>query len=543
MTENYSGGSPGYLFKRLISNSSPEQLIQLLDDQIVALINSIDPLLLSTADKLIPVCIKLIDPKKSLKESVSRNVILSLLPNDKVNELLIRLGYKASHNPLEQLRNVDFLSKRSTWESLLDFFGLQDEERAPQPLEEQIESCFPEYGLFSHQRDAAHRVELTLSEHPYKALLHMPTGAGKTRTAINIAVRHLSENENTLICWLAQSAELLEQAAQEFKRAWKYIGNREVPIYRYWGNYTPDLTNMRDGIIIAGFAKINALYQRDANMLMTLGDRTSLTIVDEAHQAIAPTYRSIIEGLHTKRPKNKLLGLSATPGRTWNDVDADAELADFFGSKKITLEIPGYSNSVTYLIDEGYLAKPDFKLIESTFNQSDDLAKKSSEEYSDEFLEQVGKNSDRNQLILAEAEQLLKKHQRVILFASSVNHAKLMTAILSAKGYDADVVTGETPSGSRERAIRKFKGGDSTPQILCNYGVLTTGFDAPKTSATLIARPTKSLVLYSQMVGRAIRGPKQGGNKTADIVTVVDPGLPGFGSIAQAFLNWEDVWG
>jgi len=137
----------------------------------------------------------------------------------------------------------------------------------------------------------------------------------------------------------------------------------------------------------------------------------------------------------------------------------------------------------------------------------------------------------------------LKKHQRVILFASSVNHAKLMTAILSAKGYDADVVTGETPSGSRERAIRKFKGGDSTPQILCNYGVLTTGFDAPKTSATLIARPTKSLVLYSQMVGRAIRGPKQGGNKTADIVTVVDPGLPGFGSIAQAFLNWEDVWG
>lgn len=59
----------------------------------------------------------------------------------------------------------------------------------------------------------------------------------------------------------------------------------------------------------------------------------------------------------------------------------------------------------------------------------------------------------------------------------------------------------------------------------------------------MIARPTKSLVLYSQMVGRAIRGPAAGGNATAEIVTVVDTDLPGFGSVADAFVNWEDVWG
>lgn len=77
---------------------------------------------------------------------------------------------------------------------------------------------------------------------------------------------------------------------------------------------------------------------------------------------------------------------------------------------------------------------------------------------------------------------------------------------------------------------------------MCNFGVLTTGFDAPKTSAVVIARPTRSLVLYSQMVGRAIRGVRAGGNPSAEIVTVVDPMLPGFGSIAEAFVNWEDVW-
>lgn len=78
--------------------------------------------------------------------------------------------------------------------------------------------------------------------------------------------------------------------------------------------------------------------------------------------------------------------------------------------------------------------------------------------------------------------------------------------------------------------------------MLCNFGVLTTGFDAPNTSAAIIARPTKSLVLYSQMVGRATRGTKAGGNETCEISTIVDTKLPGFGDMAEAFTNWEDVW-
>ena len=72
--------------------------------------------------------------------------------------------------------------------------------------------------------------------------------------------------------------------------------------------------------------------------------------------------------------------------------------------------------------------------------------------------------------------------------------------------------------------------------------MLTTGFDAPGTSCVLIARPTKSLVLFSQMVGRAIRGPKAGGNEEAEIVTVIDTNMPGFRSVAESYKNWEDVW-
>ena len=68
------------------------------------------------------------------------------------------------------------------------------------------------------------------------------------------------------------------------------------------------------------------------------------------------------------------------------------------------------------------------------------------------------------------------------------------------------------------------------------------GFDAPKTSAVVIARPTKSLVLYSQMVGRCIRGPKAKGNSRCTVVTVADTGRYGFDSVTDAFSNWDDVW-
>ena len=77
---------------------------------------------------------------------------------------------------------------------------------------------------------------------------------------------------------------------------------------------------------------------------------------------------------------------------------------------------------------------------------------------------------------------------------------------------------------------------------LLNYGVLTAGFDAPATSCVVVARPTTSVVLYSQMVGRAMRGRRVGGNRYCEIHTVVDTNTPGFRSVADAFANWEELW-
>ena len=110
---------------------------------------------------------------------------------------------------------------------------------------------------------------------------------------------------------------------------------------------------------------MHAFDNRDPAAMLRLADHTSLTVIDEAHQAIAPTYASILTTLHTKRSKNALLGLTATPGRTWSDIAEDQKLSDYFEGHKVTLEAEGYDDPVNFLIEEGYLARPILRTLNS----------------------------------------------------------------------------------------------------------------------------------------------------------------------------------
>ena len=104
------------------------------------------------------------------------------------------------------------------------------------------------------------------------------------------------------------------------------------------------------------------------------------------------------------------------------------------------------------------------------------------------------------------------------------------------------IVTGETNSIERRNSIEMFKDTASGLNIIINFGVLTTGFDAPKTKIAIISRPTTSIVLYHQMIGRVVRGEKQGGNKSCKVLTVVDTFLPGYKDLSDSFYFWEDIW-
>ena len=402
----------------------------------------------------------------------------------------------------------------------------------------------PAYGLFEHQLIAARNTKSILDRDANRAvLLHMPTGAGKTRTAMHIICDYLQDSDSAVVLWLSNTAELCNQAASEFESAWRSLGRTPVHCQRYWGSFNLDLSSVRPGLVVASLAKLNSALKRNHAPILSLREKLSLIVFDEAHQIVAQTYLELVDLLTTPQDRRGLLGLSATPGRSYNDPGEDEKLAAVFHRQKVTLPGLQYGDPVTLLIEEGYLARPKFVDIPYDDNgQIVEHLKASGADYSEAVLQAVGLDMARNTLVITRMLDLLKRHSRTICFASSVEQSKLLARCLTGLGFFAYSLTGDDDPDHRRRAIENFKTSGNTNMALINYGILTAGFDAPQTSAVMVARPTKSLVLYSQMIGRALRGPRAGGNSSAEIVTVIDTNLPGFGSPREAFFNWEDVW-
>ena len=473
-----------------------------------------------------------------------RKACYDAMTADKQQELASRLGV----GDWSKVETLDPAANDGVWHRYLGFFGISANRTTQVHIDSAEISVRSRVGLFAHQRHAVERVWGAIGEGFGRVVLHMPTGAGKTRTAMHIVSRVLNMNEPSVVVWLAASSELLDQASSAFEELWSALGNRDVTLLRFWGNHSPEVEDVHDGIVIAGFQKMYAYFGREPLSLLRLAAKAKLVVVDEAHQAIAPTYSAVITKLAETGTHNALLGLTATPGRTWSDVEADKELSEFFGERKVMLEVEdGWDDPVSYLIGKGYLAKPTFRQLDyepsPKLKETLQAVPYDHVDYGDEVLATLAQDVERNVAIITEIERLAESGRRRILhFASSVRHAEMIAAVLGALGLDARVVTGTTHPQMRRLIIRDFRSTTETPIVLCNYGVLTTGFDAPGTSAAVIARPTRSLVLFSQMVGRATRGPRAGGNETCDITTIVDIDLPGFGDIAEAFKNWEDVW-
>ena len=489
-------------------------------------------------DDLRHVAQTIVDFDVLLRDQEGRKLVLSLIPEQKRPELESRVGRSILPADAGDWSEAEVRLLR-------DFFGLVEERIVP-ATGPPTDTIVPAYSLFDHQRTAVRKLTPLLSYDERRAVLHLPTGVGKTRTAMHVVTDSLRTHEPSVVVWLASGKELLEQAVVAFEEAWTHLGTRPLQIGTMWGDRMPDLDSFSDGFLAVGLAKGWAVISRtDPDWAARLSPRVRLVVFDEAHQSIARTYRQITNDL-TLNFRCALLGLTATPGRTWDDIDKDGELADFFSGNKVTLEVPG-DNPIEYLIDNGFLARPTFRTLFSkpglSINDSELNRIAGALDIPEEIVSALSMSEQYVTAVLGAIEKLLGAgHQRLLVFAATVEHARVLTAILVARDIRSEVVTGLTPGRVRDRAIRTFKSDDEIPMVLVNFGVLTTGFDAPKSSAAVIARPTKSVVLYSQMVGRAIRGPKAGGTEACEIVTVVDPSLPGFGDVAAAFLHWEDVW-
>lgn len=399
----------------------------------------------------------------------------------------------------------------------------------------------PDYPLHPYQRQVLADIIRALSSPERRAVAHLPTGAGKTRIGTHAACYLLNRNDNSesIVIWLASTEELCEQAAEQLARGWMHLGLRDACIHRYWGSHLLDLKRLKSGFLITGLAKLRSAASHDNALLAHLANRVSAVIFDEAHQAVANTYSFVTEQLCSRR--RPLLGLTATPGRTANLADADYRLAEMFNHTKISIDPRGHNNPVTYLIQNRYLADPKFVSInfESGISIADPPA---GVDYDTRDLDRLGRDDERTCMIAELAERAIERHSRTIVFCPSVESALECNELLQKKGVATSAITAETPNDRRRDIIEKFKSDDREHMVMFNYGVLTAGFDAPRTRCVIIARPTTSLVLYSQMVGRALRGPRAGGNATAKIFTVADTNLSGFGSVTSAFTNWEELW-
>ena len=403
------------------------------------------------------------------------------------------------------------------------------------------EKVSPGYSLYPHQRQVLRDILRALSSPERRAVAHLPTGAGKTRIASHAACRLLNETntDGALIVWLASTEELCEQAADELSEAWTHLGLREVHVHRSWGDQSLNLRKLRSGFLVTGLAKLRAASDSDHTLLAHLAYQAAAVIFDEAHQAVAKTYAFVTEQLCSTRPP--LLGLTATPGRTTKLTDADYQLARMFNQTKVSIDPRGHDSAVTYLIQNQYLADPRFVPI--SFDS--DIAVTEPEpgmDYTRHDLDSLGRNDERTSKIVEFAKNAAARHARTIVFCPSVESAIECNRLLQGKGVVSHVVTASTHSEERRAIIDAFRDDSSEHMVMFNYGVLTAGFDAPRTRCVIIARPTTSLVLYSQMAGRAMRGPRAGGNRTAEIMTVADTNLPGFGSVTDAFTNWEELW-
>lgn len=373
-------------------------------------------------------------------------------------------------------------------------------------------------------------------------VIQMPTGSGKTRTAMELVAAYLNEcSENRVVIWLAHSEELCDQAYEGFKEVWAHLGQHPVRLVRCWGGRAKLSYDFGErGFIIGGFQKMYSLLNTNEVPFSELKERVDVIIVDEAHKVLAPTYKQVTKALIGNG--TGVVGLTATPGRSAIDAAENRALAEFFFNEIVTIDSGGES-AISFLRKRKVLAEVWYEPIYTGLNY--ELSAKD-HAYLEQFfdlppgiLRQIGKDDVRNVEILKRLQHECEEGRQIIFFGCSVEHSKFVTAMLCYLGFRAAHVDGQTSPNRRRGVINDFK--RRNIQVVCNYGVLSTGFDAPKTDLVFISRPTASIVLYSQMVGRGLRGPAIGGTETCKIIDVID-NIFGFRNEDAVYNYFEDYF-
>ena len=382
-----------------------------------------------------------------------------------------------------------------------------------------------------------------------KSIISLPTGTGKTRIAVEAYVEFLRPRftERKYLLWIAQSEELCEQAVSTFCHIWRDKEFSEsLRVYRLFGKHNLSAGNMIGGVVVCSINKLyNAIEGVPKDEIVILLKNCGACIIDEAHRAVTKMYNKLYElGQAIRGDKMfPICGLTATPGR----VEDATKLPKFFRYHLVTPELPKLykENPLEYFRAHQFLARPRHKIITTSakyifsFDENRSIGVSDIEfesELNGKCCKVLANDNDRNKLILRTLLEI--ENKQVIVYACNVEHVKIITSALLAKGRCAAAITADTPRYKRLRYVEDFRNGKL--QFVVNHSVLTTGFDAPKTDCIVMCRPIFSDVLYEQIVGRGLRGVKFGGTERCDIIDFTD-NLGRFGD-QQSYHRFINFW-
>ncbi|MCL1493992.1 MAG: DEAD/DEAH box helicase [Pseudanabaena sp. Salubria-1] len=328
---------------------------------------------------------------------------------------------------------------------------------------------FRKIEIRDYQQDAIDKISDAWNSGVTRVMFQMPTGTGKTVVFNQIVKQELEKNSTVLI--VAHREELIRQNVERLREHFR------IEAGTIMGNHR---TNPSRPVQVAS---IKTLDERDLSWL-----NPSLIIIDEAHHVPAQSYVRLLN----KYQKAKILGVTATP------IRLNGEGFTGLFDELIT------SKSIKEFIKDGHLADVQFIGRKQIWSKLDlrNISTNNTGDYDSTQLSRIM----RQDFVMAD---LIKSYvkdgegKKMIVFAVDIDHSKDIVKRYEEAGFKAAHLDGTTKKSERKEIINKFKAGEI--QILSNFDIVSEGFDVPDCQVVQLARPTKSLVVYLQQVGRCMR--------------------------------------